>query len=143
MLTHHFQDPNGEAILLNPNGTPASAFLQAKYLLNGKRLGDLIEDSYTSERQRQSKLEKMEMEINRIMERNNGQLFIVKHERNWGGRGNGDGTGRSADQYSQGDDLSQYDNGYEKFFRAAAAAAAYNIRSRPIFRIKFKPRLKC
>ena len=41
-----------------------------------------MDDSFISEKQKQSKLEKLEMEINRIMEKNNGQIFIVKHEKN-------------------------------------------------------------
>lgn len=42
-----------------------------------------MDDSFlSSEKQKQSKLEKLEMEINRILEKNNGQIFIVKHEKN-------------------------------------------------------------
>ena len=37
--------------------------------------------SVDSEIQKQTKLEKYEREINRLLEKNNGKLFIVKHER--------------------------------------------------------------
>lgn len=59
-------------------------------MLNGKYLkrsgygnsvvGDM-EESFASEKQKQSKLEKIEMEYNRIIQRNNGQIFIVKNEK--------------------------------------------------------------
>ena len=39
--------------------------------LNGVMMPDM-DDSFISEKQKQSKLEKLEMEINRIMEKNNG-----------------------------------------------------------------------
>jgi len=75
------------------------------------RRGEL-EDSYPSERQKQSKLEKLEMEYNRILERNNGQIFIVKNEKYRLLHPDG---GKS-DMYSQ-EDWSCMDNPYDKSFR--------------------------
>lgn len=77
------------------------------------------EDSYASEKQRQSKLEKIEMEINRIMEKNNGQIFIVKHEKH-----NANKDGLRSDQFNSQDEVSLYgDPGYERLYRAS-----YNYR---------------
>jgi hypothetical protein len=69
MLTHHLQDPNGE--LLYPNSRSNS--------FNAKCMSKMDnEESYSSDRQRQSKIEKIEQEISRMLERNDGKLFIVK-----------------------------------------------------------------
>ena len=89
------------------------------------------DDSFASERHRQSKLEKVEMEIARLMERNNGQIFIVKHERHNFSK---DG-GNKYDDYSHGGgSCTEY--GYDK-------KSYQNWKERPIFKIKMKPRNCC
>jgi hypothetical protein len=57
------------------------------------------------------------MEFNRIMEKNNGQIFIVKHEKN-----NLNREGAKSDQFSQ-DDWSCNEQVLEKAYRHT-----YNIR---------------
>lgn len=114
MLTHHLQDVNGcgEALLNSLSG---------KY-------GRFDQDaSFGSERHKQSKMERLEMEISRLMEKNDGKLFIIKHEK--GGYSRDD---LKADYYS-GDEL----------FGGYRIDAQGNIRERPIFKIKFKPRSTC
>lgn len=87
MLTHHLTDPNGDPVYFK-SGLPASfhnfngnfhsfgSFNAFTGTFNGKN-----DQSYGSERQKQSKNEKLEMEISRLMEKNDGKLFIVKQER--------------------------------------------------------------
>jgi hypothetical protein len=71
MLTHHMQDPNGE---------PLSYFKSC--VNSGYNGGKKYDDaSYSSERQKQSKREKMEMEISRLIEKNDGKIFLVKYEK--------------------------------------------------------------
>jgi len=58
MLTHHPQEANGEFFTLKSR---TDSF-------NGKLSGKAdIDGSYSSEKHRQSKLEKLEMEISRLM----------------------------------------------------------------------------
>lgn len=40
------------------------------------------DDSFSSERLRLSRIEQVEIDISRLMEKNNGQIFIVKNEKN-------------------------------------------------------------
>lgn len=114
MLTHHLQDVNGESILNS---------------LNGKYTRFDPEASYGSERHKQSKMERLEMEISRLMEKNDGKLFIIKHEK--GGIG-----------YNRDDLKADYYSG-DELFGGYRIDAQGNIRERPIFKIKFKPRGTC
>ena len=54
-------------------------------IINGKYISKRslvdMEESFTSDKQKQSKLEKIEQEYNRIIQRNGGQLFTIKNER--------------------------------------------------------------
>ena len=76
MLTHHSQDPNGDPILAQA--------VAAGLIINGKYVPRRVdyEDSYSNDSKRKhSKLERIEMEYNRIIQRNNGQLFMIKNEK--------------------------------------------------------------
>lgn len=72
MLTHHLSDANGELLV----------FKSGSNSLNGKPLSYKMnidpDASYSSERYKQSKLEKLEMEITRLLEKNDGKLFIIR-----------------------------------------------------------------
>ena len=74
------------------------------------------------------------MEISRLMEKNDGKLFIIKHE-----KGGGMGLGGL---YSRDDIKGDYYSG-DELFGGYRIDAQGNIRERPIFRIKFKPRTCC
>ncbi|CDW74975.1 transcription factor yy2 [Stylonychia lemnae] len=129
MLTHHMQDMNGESIMMQSGSN--SIHGHSKYL--SKRIPGDIDDTFISnDKQKQSKLEKIEMEFNRIMEKNNGQIFIVKHEKN-----NLNRDGAKSDQFSQ-EEWSCNEQALEKAYHRS-----YNIRQRPVFRIKFRPRKVC
>ena len=117
MLTHHLQDPNCDAAQLIKSGAVTLNALTGKYTTKY----DPNDASYSSERHSKSKMEKIEMEISRLMERNNGQLFKVEYERN----------GYSKDDQKSGGYFSD-----DEF-------ANHNNGERPIFKIKFKPRSGC
>jgi hypothetical protein len=70
------------------------------------------------------------MEISKILERNNGKIFVIKQEKNYGsgGRDGLDGGGL--------DDFSQENSCYDTF----AAYGNFFKRDRPVFKIKYKPR---
>lgn len=122
MLTHHLQDVNGESILNSLNGGKFPRFdHEASYASSDPRL-------------KQSKMERLEMEISRLMEKNDGKLFIIKHE-----KGGGMGLGGL---YSRDDLKADYYSG-DELFGGYRIDAQGNIRERPIFRIKFKPRTCC
>ena len=117
MLTHHSQDPNGDPILG-----------QAALIINGKFIARRVdlEESYSSDnKRRHSKLEKIEMEYNRIIQRNNGQLFMIKNEKR-------DSQGK-CDQLLPEDDWSEFGHMYRQ----------QQLGQRPLFRVKFKPRKCC
>lgn len=123
MLTHHLQDTNGELFTLKSRTNSFNGKLSSKLDADG---------SYSSEKHRQSKREKLEMEISRILERNDGKLFIVRQERNYGLGGREGQDGVNLDEYTQ--EGSCYDTyAYGNLFK----------RDRPIFKIKFKPRQSC
>ena len=69
------------------------------------------------------------MEISRLMEKNDGKLFIIKHEK--GGLA-----------FSREDPKADYYSG-DELFGGYRIDAHGNIRERPIFKIKFKPRSTC
>lgn len=130
MLTHHLQDPNcnsAEFFRLNSiqfGNVISSKF--SKFVTGGMAaaLGlssDQNEGSFSSERNKHSKMEKLEFAISRLMEKNNGQLFIVEHNRH--GLFSKDGDNKSGGYYSDDELLP---NG-----------------ERAIFKIKFKPRQRC
>lgn len=82
MLTHHLQDPNCNIAEYIKQTGPGSISMLAGKLAAVAR-GDPNDASFSSERNKQSKLEKIEQEISRLMLKNNGQLFIVEqYERN-------------------------------------------------------------
>lgn len=118
MLTHHFQDPNGEPIDLQRS----SSFTLAKAMYKGE-----LEGSLDSELQKQSKLEKYEREINRLIEKNNGKLFVIKHEK------------------SQGSDDGDYSKDYtlEGSYIGGSKGHHGNRADEPIFKISIKPRSYC
>jgi hypothetical protein len=82
---------------------------------------DPNDGSFSSERPR-SNMEKIEKEISHLLKRNNGQLFKVEYERN----GYSKDDQKSAGYYTD-----------EEFVNRAE-----NV-ERPVFRIKFKPRIGC
>jgi hypothetical protein len=116
MLTHHLQDPNCDAAQLIKSGAMSINTFAGKFTKY-----DLNDGSFSSERAGgKSNLEKIEKEISRLMERNNGQLFKVEYERN----GYSKDDMKSAGYYSD-----------DEF--------AANSGERPIFKIKYKPRARC
>ena len=88
-----------------------------------------LEGSYSSDKHRQTKLEKLEQEISRLLERNDGKLFIVKHEKN----GPHKEEGKSEDYSDEESSMGVYGH------------LAYNSyrKEKPIFKIKYKPRKSC
>jgi uncharacterized Zn-finger protein len=72
MLTHHLSDANGE-LLVFKSGAASFTGKSSNY-----KLGFDPDASYSSERYKQSKLEKLEMEITRLLEKNDGKLFIIR-----------------------------------------------------------------
>lgn len=86
-----------------------------------------MEISLDSEQQKQSKIEKYEREINKLIEKHNGRLFIVKHERSVGS----DDVDYSKDYSMEG----SYYMGSKSHHRQRC--------DEPIFRISIKPRKSC
>lgn len=77
MLTHHLSDANGE-LLVFKSGAASFSGKGSNF-----KIGGIDPDaSYSSERFKQSKLEKLEMEITRLLEKNDGKLFIIRQEKN-------------------------------------------------------------
>lgn len=66
------QDPNGEFLTLKSRTNSINGKQSCKIDLDG---------SYSSDKHRQSKMEKLEMEISKLLERNDGKLFVIKQER--------------------------------------------------------------
>ena len=117
---------NGELLLSGITFTKYN--VKRSNLNGGSGKGGDLDDSFTSEKQRQSKREKMEMEISRLMEKNNGQIFIVKQEKNGNTR-----------EYMKGEDS----QGEWSCFEIANDRGTYHSlrgRDRPLFKIKMKPR---
>ena len=120
MLTHHLQDPNGE--LLFPHSRSNS--------FNGKCMSKIdLEDSYSSDKQRQTKLEKMEQEITRMLERNDGKLFIIKQEKYTYSKEEG-----KSDIYSQDESVLEDMNHIPYHCYKS---------EKPIFKISYRPRRHC
>lgn len=69
------------------------------------------------------------MEICRLLERNDGKLFIIKHERYGAARDDA----KSNELSNEGSCFDTYGQGFSSFYK----------RDRPIFKIKIKPRDVC
>ena len=83
--------------------------------------------SVDSEMQKQTKLEKYEREIYRLLEKNNGKLFVVKHERSLG-----------SDDVDYSKDYS-----HEGTFYMGSKTHHGMRADEPIFKIIIKPRNIC
>jgi hypothetical protein len=113
MLTHHLSDANGE-LLVFKSGAASFTGKSSNY-----KLGFDPDGSYSSERYKQSKLEKLEMEITRLLEKNDGKLFIIRQEKNSFCKEDG-----NCDDYSQ-------------------EWSSMDIKTRQIFRVRYRPRTSC
>ena len=99
MLTHHQQELNGDMMF---QGLSLAKYQVGKRsLVNGLGSGMDHDESYNSERLRLSRIEKVEIDISRLMEKNNGQIFIVKQEKN--GSAYFREAGFRLNEYSQGE----------------------------------------
>lgn len=126
MLTHHLTDPNCDANQLIKSGAISlNAFGKyAKF--------DPNDASYSSEQRNNflTQNRKMEHELSKLMERNNGQLFKIEYNREGG-------LFRSDDQKS---------GGYltdEDYKGPAANHKDHHHERGPIFKIKYKPKAGC
>lgn len=153
MLTHHLQDhPNGNIMELlrqagAAGGSSASfSLISSKFqklaagvngLANSAQnaangTGDMNENSFNSESKKQAKIDKIEQEISRLINRG-GPLFIVEQ---FGRNGNSKDDSRSAGYFSDDDLLGNGNcNG--------GPYGVDKIGDKPIFKIKFKPRQSC
>lgn len=68
MLTHHLQDSNLDAAQLIKSGVVRLDALTGRF----QKVFDNDDGSFSSERHKQAKIDKIEQEFSRLMERNNG-----------------------------------------------------------------------
>ena len=115
MLTHHYSEANGEILELRQKTEQGGR----------KHLMEDDENSFSSESHKIHKLQKLESEINKLLEKNKGKLFVVKNEKN---------TDRRYKYGSSKNEGTYESSSYERF---------YSSLSKPLFNIQIIPREKC